>query len=72
MLKRRSRTLGRECRDTFAIVSINYILCIAYNDVVAPCNVPDVWDFGHLGLSVIGAPPVAPQGPTGLPERKIN
>ena len=51
-VKRGPRALGRECRDTFIIVSINYILSIAYNDVVVPRNILDVWKFGPLGLCI--------------------
>ena len=35
---------------TFLLVNINYILSFAYIDAVVHCNVPDVWEFGPLGL----------------------
>ena len=35
---------------TFLIVNNNYILSLAYIDVIVSCNVPDVWKFGPLGL----------------------
>ena len=48
-VKRRSSTLGTECGDIF-IVNIKYILSLAYIDVIVSCNVPDIWEFGPLGL----------------------
>ena len=40
----------------FVMVNINYILSFAYIDVIVPCNVLGVWEFGPLGLcSSLGA-----------------
>ena len=33
---------------TLLIVKINFILSLAYNDVIVPCNVPDVCEFRPL------------------------
>ena len=35
---------------TFLLVNIDYILSSTYIDVVVHCNVPDVWEFGPLGM----------------------
>ena len=42
-------------QDTFIIVNINYILFVAYNDIVVPCNDLNVWEFGLL-VCVSGVP----------------
>ena len=36
--------------EHFFIVNIMYILSPAYIAVIVPCNVPDVLEFGPLGL----------------------
>ena len=36
--------------ETFLVVNITYILSFAFIDVVVHYNVPDVLEFGHLGL----------------------
>ena len=51
-VKRRSRTLGKECGGTFTIVNIIYIISSTYNDVNVPCKVPNVWEFGLFSLCV--------------------
>ena len=45
---------------TFLLVNINYILSFVYIDAVVHCNVPDVWEFGPLGLCVSLKAPMDP------------
>ena len=48
-IKHKSRTLGTESGDIL-IMNIDYILSLAYINVIVPCNVLDVLEFGPLGL----------------------